>query len=213
MKLPVIQVFTHDSIGLGEDGPTHQAVEQAATLRMTPNMVVWRPADAVETAVAWKSALKRKDGPTSLLLSRQNLVPQDRTDEQVQAISKGGYVIWESKGKPEIILIGTGSELDLAMQAARRLGKDGKKVRVVSMPSCEVFEAQDEAYRESVLPFSVRKRVAVEAAWTDYWFKYVGLDGTIIGMHSFGESAPADKLYEHFHITANAVYEAALSLK
>jgi len=213
MKLPVIQVFTHDSIGLGEDGPTHQAVEQAATLRMTPNMVVWRPADAVETAVAWKSALKRKDGPTSLLLSRQNLVPQDRTDEQVQAISKGGYVIWESKGKPEIILIGTGSELDLAMQAARRLVKDGKKVRVVSMPSCEVFEAQDEAYRESVLPFSVRKRVAVEAAWTDYWFKYVGLDGTIIGMHSFGESAPADKLYEHFHITANAVYEAALSLK
>lgn len=213
MHLPVIQVFTHDSIGLGEDGPTHQPVEQAANLRMTPNMVVWRPSDAVETAVAWKSALKRKDGPTSLLLSRQNLVPQDRTDKQVEAISKGGYVLWESKGKPEFILIGTGSELDLAMQAARRLDKDGRKVRVVSMPSCEVFEAQDEAYRESVLPISVRKRVAVEAAWTDYWFKYVGLDGKVIGMHSFGESAPAEKLYEHFHITADAVYEAALSLK
>jgi len=129
------------------------------------------------------------------------------------AISNGGYVIWESKGKPEIILIGTGSELDLAMQAAKRLDEEGKKVRVVSMPSCEVFDMQNDAYRESVLPFSVRKRVAVEAAWTDFWFKYVGLDGKIIGMHSFGESAPADKLYEHFHITADAVYEAALSLK
>lgn len=213
MKLPVIQVFTHDSIGLGEDGPTHQAVEQAANLRMTPNMVVWRPADAVETAVAWKTALKHKDGPTSLLLSRQNLVPQERTAKQVEDIEKGAYVIWESKGKPEIILIGTGSELDLAMQAAKRLDKEGKRVRVVSMPSCEVFETQDEAYRESVLPISVRKRVAVEAAWADYWFKYVGLDGKIIGMHSFGESAPADKLYEHFHITSDAVYEAALSLK
>ena len=213
MKLPVIQVFTHDSIGLGEDGPTHQGVEQAASLRMTPNMVVWRPADAVETAVAWKSALKRKDGPTSLLLSRQNLMPQDRTDKQVQEISKGAYVLWESKGKADIILIGTGSELDLAMQAAQRLDKEGKKVRVVSMPSAEVFEMQDDAYRQSVLPSSVRKRVAVEAAWSDYWFKYVGLDGKIIGMHSFGESAPADKLYEHFHITADAVYEAALALK
>ncbi|HKL60686.1 MAG TPA: transketolase C-terminal domain-containing protein, partial [Sphaerochaeta sp.] len=212
MKLPVIQVFTHDSIGLGEDGPTHQPVEQAANLRMTPNMVVWRPADAVETAVAWKSALKRKDGPTSLLLSRQNLVPQDRTDKQVEAIAKGGYVIWESKAKAEIILIGTGSELDLAMQAAKRLSDDGKAVRVVSMPSSEVFEMQDAAYRESVLPSSVRKRVAVEAGWDDYWFKYVGLDGKIIGMHSFGESAPAEKLYEHFHITSDAVYEAALSL-
>ncbi len=213
MDLPVIQVFTHDSIGLGEDGPTHQAVEQTANLRMTPNVVVWRPADAVETAVAWKAALKRKDGPTSLLLSRQNLVPQDRTAEQVGDIERGGYVIWESKGTPEIILIGTGSELDLAMQAAKRLDKEGKKVRVVSMPSCEVFEAQDDAYRESVLPFSVRKRVAVEAAWADYWFKYVGLDGKIIGMRSFGASAPADDLYKHFKITADAVYEAALSLK
>ncbi|MDY0287230.1 MAG: transketolase [Sphaerochaeta sp.] len=213
MHLPVIQVFTHDSIGLGEDGPTHQAVEQAASLRMTPNMVVWRPADAVESAVAWKGALKRKDGPTSLLLSRQNLVPQDRTEKQVEAISRGGYVLWESKGEPEIILIGTGSELDIAMQAAKRLDKEGRKVRVVSMPSCEVFEAQDLEYRESVLPNTVRKRVAVEAAWADYWFKYVGLDGKIIGMRSFGASAPADDLYEHFHITADAVYEAALSLK
>ncbi|HKM07263.1 MAG TPA: transketolase [Sphaerochaeta sp.] len=212
MKLPVIQVFTHDSIGLGEDGPTHQPVEQAASLRMTPNMVVWRPADAVETAVAWKSALKRKDGPTSLLLSRQNLVPQDRTDKQVEAIAKGGYVIWESKAKAEIILIGTGSELDLAMQAAKRLSDEGKAVRVVSMPSSEVFEMQDAVYRESVLPSSVRKRVAVEAGWDDYWFKYVGLDGKVIGMHSFGESAPAEKLYEHFHITSDAVYEAAISL-
>ncbi len=213
MDLPVLHVYTHDSIGLGEDGPTHQGVEQAASLRMTPNMVVWRPSDAVETAVAWKTALKRKDGPTSLLLSRQDLVPQERTDAQVQEIEKGGYVIWESKGKPEIILLGTGSELDLAIQAAKRLDKDGKKVRVVSMPSCEVFEAQDEAYREKVLPKAVRKRVAVEAAWADYWYKYVGLDGKIIGMRSFGASAPADKLYEYFHITSDAVYEAALSLK
>lgn len=213
MDLPVLHVYTHDSIGLGEDGPTHQGVEQAASLRMTPNMVVWRPADAVETAVAWKDALKRKDGPTSLLLSRQDLVPQERSEALVQEIQKGGYVIWESGGKPEIILIGTGSELDLAVQAAKRLDKDGKKVRVVSMPSCEVFEAQDEAYREKVLPSDVRKRVAVEAAWADYWFKYVGLDGKIIGMRSFGASAPADKLYEHFQITSDAVYEAALSLK
>lgn len=212
MNLPVIQVFTHDSIGLGEDGPTHQAVEQAAILRMTPNMVVWRPADAVETAVAWKTALKRTDGPTSLLLSRQNLVPQERTAEQVQAVEKGGYILWESSKNPEVILIGTGSELELAMQAAKRLATEGKAVRVVSMPSCEMFEMQSDKYRESVIPSEVRKRVAVEAGWSDYWFKYVGLDGKIIGMHSFGASGPAEQLFEHFHITVEAVYEAARSL-
>lgn len=212
MKLPLVHVYTHDSIGLGEDGPTHQPVEQMSNLRSTPNMSVWRPADAVETAVAWKAALNRTDGPTSLLLSRQNLVPQDRTSEQVEAIAKGGYSIWESGAKPEIILIGTGSELELAMQAAKRLATDGKAVRVVSMPSNDVFEAQDEAYRESVLPSDVRKRVAVEAGWADFWYKYVGLDGKVIGMRSFGDSAPADELYKHFHITADDIYEAALSL-
>lgn len=212
MGLHVVFVYTHDSIGLGEDGPTHQPVEQPAMLRLTPNMEAWRPADAVETAVAWKRAVKRSDGPVALLLSRQNLVPQDRTADQLKAIEKGAYVLWESANKPEVLLIGTGSEVDLAVQAGKRLAADGTAVRVVSMPSCEMFEKQSDDYRESVLPSGVTKRVAVEAAMADYWYKYVGLQGKIIGMRSFGESAPADQLYDLFGITADAVYEAAKSL-
>lgn len=212
MGLHVVYVYTHDSIGLGEDGPTHQPVEQPAMLRITPNLESWRPADAVETAVAWKSAIKRTDGPVALMLSRQNLAPQARSAEQVQAIGKGGYVLWESGKRPQVILIGTGSEVSLAMEAAQRLAADGTSVRVVSMPCCEVFEKQPAKYRESVLPAGVTKRVAVEAAIADYWYKYVGLDGKIIGMHSFGESAPADQLYKLFGITADAVYDAAVSL-
>jgi len=212
MGLRNVYVFTHDSIGLGEDGPTHQPVEQIASLRMTPNMVTWRPCDAVETACAWKSAVKRSNGPTALLLSRQNLAPQARTDEQLSLISKGAYTLYESGAKPEVILIGTGSEVSLALEAAKKLASEGKAVRVVSMPSPEVFEQQDAAYKESVLPASVKARVAVEAAWADYWFKYTGLEGKIVGMRSFGESGPAEKLYEHFGITADKVYEAAASL-
>lgn len=209
MGIRNVYVFTHDSIGLGEDGPTHQPVEQIANLRMTPNMVTWRPCDAVETGVAWKSAVKRTDGPSALLLSRQGLSPQERTTEQLSQISKGAYVLYESKATPEVILIGTGSEVELAVSAAKKLAEENVAVRVVSMPSPEVFEMQDEAYKESVLPYAVKARVAVEAAWVDYWYKYVGLDGKIIGMHSFGESAPAGDLYKFFGITSDAVYKAA----
>lgn len=212
MGLRNVMVFTHDSIGLGEDGPTHQPVEQIASLRMTPNMTTWRPCDAVETACAWKSAVKRTDGPTALLLSRQNLAPQERTETQLAQISKGAYTLYESAAKPQVILIGTGSEVSLALEAGKKLASEGKAVRVVSMPSPEVFERQDAAYKEAVLPASVKARVAVEAAWTDFWYKYVGLDGKVIGMHSFGESGPAEKLYEFFGITADKVYEAAASL-
>jgi transketolase len=212
MGLHVVFVYTHDSIGLGEDGPTHQPVEQPAMLRITPNLESWRPADAVETAVAWKHAILRTDGPTALMLSRQNLQPQQRSAEQVKSIDKGAYTIWEQGGTPEIILIGTGSEVDLAVQAGKRLAEEGKAVRVVSMPSCEVFDKQSPEYRESVLPAAVTKRVAVEAAIADYWYKYVGLGGKIVGMRSFGESGPAGELYKHFGITVDAVYEAAKSL-
>ncbi len=212
MGIRTIFVFTHDSIGLGEDGPTHQPIEQAAILRSTPKMVSWRPADAVETAVAWKSAVKRLDGPTSLLLSRQNLAPQARTDEQISRIERGAYTLYENTEKPAVIIIATGSEVELAMEAARRLADEKVAVRVVSMPSPEVFEAQDAAYKESVLPRAVKARVAVEAGWADWWYKYVGLDGAIIGMRSFGESAPAEQLYEYFGITSEKVYEAAKAL-
>jgi transketolase len=213
MGLHVVFVYTHDSIGLGEDGPTHQPVEQPAILRFTPNLESWRPADAVETAVAWKRAILRTDGPSALLLSRQNLVPQKRDAAQVKAIEQGGYILWENEKQPEVILIATGSEVDLAMTAAKRLADEGTAVRVVSMPSCEVFDKQPEAYRESVLPAHITKRVAVEAAMADYWYKYVGLPGKIIGMRSFGESAPAEDLFKLFNITADAVYEAAKALK
>ncbi|NCC65223.1 MAG: transketolase, partial [Spirochaetia bacterium] len=212
MGLRNIYVFTHDSIGLGEDGPTHQPVEQIASLRTTPNMVTWRPCDAVETAVAYKSAIKRTDGPTSLLLSRQNLAPQDRSENQLALVEKGAYVLYESSAKLQVILIATGSEVALAMDAAKKLAEQGKAVRVVSMPSPEVFEKQDATYKTAVLPPEVKARVAVEASMSDYWYKYVGLDGKIVGMQSFGESAPADQLYEYFGITTDKVYEAAASL-
>ncbi|MGM0431417.1 MAG: transketolase [Spirochaetota bacterium] len=212
MGLHEVFVYTHDSIGVGEDGPTHQPVEQAAMLRLTPNLDTWRPADVVETAVAWKGALKRTDGPSALILSRQGIAPQERTDKQISEIEKGAYVVWESGKKPELIIIGTGSELELAVEAAKTLAEEGKAVRVVSMPSPEVFERQPESYRETVLPSTVLKRVAVEAGMVDYWYKYVGLNGKVVGMRSFGASAPGGQLYEHFGITADAVCEAARSI-
>jgi transketolase len=212
MKVHSIFVYTHDSIGLGEDGPTHQAVEQIATLRMIPRMSLWRPCDAVESAVAWKAAVDHTGGPSCLIFSRQNLKHMTRTAEQLDAIRRGGYVLFDCKGTPEAIIIGTGSEIGLAMDAAKVLTEKGRKVRVVSMPSTDVFDAQDESYRESVLPAAVTARVAVEAGVTDYWRKYVGLNGKVIGLDTFGESAPADQVYKHFGITAENVAKAVESL-
>lgn len=212
MGIREIYVFTHDSIGLGEDGPTHQPIEQMAILRMTPNMVTWRPADALETAIAWKSAIQREDGPVALLLSRQNLEPLARSAEQIANIEKGGYVLWENSKTPDVLLIGTGSEMAMTLEAGERLGKEGVNVRVVSLPSPEVFEKQSAEYRNSVLPADVEKRVVVEAGWDDYWYKYAGLKGKIIGLHSFGKSGPYEQLFEYFGITSEAVYEAARSL-
>lgn len=212
MKLRQILVYTHDSIGLGEDGPTHQPVEQVASLRTTPNMSVWRPADQVETAVAWKEAIERQDGPSALILSRQNLAQQTRTAEQLSAISKGGYVLKDSEGQPELIFIATGSEVQLAVDAAEKLTAEGRKVRVVSMPSTDHFDKQDAAYRESVLPAGVTARVAVEAGIADYWYKYVGLNGAIVGMTTFGESAPAEQLFEEFGFTVDNVVAKAKAI-
>ncbi|HEB58064.1 MAG TPA: transketolase, partial [Gammaproteobacteria bacterium] len=206
MKVQSIFVYTHDSIGLGEDGPTHQPIEQTATLRMIPNMDVWRPCDAVESAVCWKVAIERKQGPSSLIFSRQNLEHQNRTPEQIEAIARGGYVLKDCEGTPDAIIIATGSEVALAMQAAEQLSD--KKIRVVSMPSTTTFDAQDEAYRESVLPSSVKARVAVEAGVTDFWIKYVGLEGKVIGINRFGESAPAGELFKHFGFTVDNVVNA-----
>jgi transketolase len=205
MKIRCVFVYTHDSIGLGEDGPTHQPIEQTATLRMIPNMSVWRPCDAVESAVCWKVAVERSGGPICLIFSRQNLAHQNRGAEQLANIERGGYILKDCDGKPDAIVIATGSEVDLAMQAA---AQSGKKVRVVSMPSTDVFDAQDEAYRESVLPSSVTARVAVEAGVTDYWLKYVGLNGKVIGINRFGESAPAGDLFKHFGFTVENVVAA-----
>lgn len=209
MGQPVIFVYTHDSIGLGEDGPTHQPVEQLTSLRTTPNLHTWRPCDSVESAVCWKAAIERKDGPSALIFSRQNLPHQQRSEDQVEAIARGGYVLSDSDGEPDVILIATGSEVGMIQEAATTLRESGTKTRVVSMPCAEIYEQQDAAYRETVLPSSVLARVAVEAAHTDYWYKYVGLDGRVIGMNSFGESAPAADLFEHFGITVAAVVEAA----
>ncbi|KAA1190414.1 transketolase [Pseudohalioglobus sediminis] len=208
MKQQSIFVFTHDSIGLGEDGPTHQPVEQVASLRNTPNLHTWRPCDTVESAVAWKSAIERCDGPTALVFSRQGLPHQDRDAQQLGDIARGGYILKNCAGQPDAILIATGSEVHLAMEAAERLETAGKKVRVVSMPCTELFEAQDAAYRESVLPSDVLARVAVEALHADYWYKYVGLDGRIVGMTSFGESAPAGELFREFGFTVDNVVNA-----
>ena len=209
MQSPGIHVYTHDSIGLGEDGPTHQPIEPLASLRYIPNNDVWRPCDAVETAVAWKAAIARRDGPSCLVFSRQNLQHQPRSEQQVADIARGGYVLKDSAGTPEIILIATGSEVELATAAAAQLGD---RVRVVSMPSTDVFDRQDAAYRESVLPNAVRKRVAVEAGVTGFWRQYVGLDGAVVGIDTFGASAPAGELYKHFGITVEAVVAAAKAL-
>ena len=205
MKQQSIFVFTHDSIGLGEDGPTHQPVEQLTALRSTPNMQTWRPCDSVESAVAWKSAIERRNGPSSLVFSRQGLPHQSRTGDQVAAIERGGYVLSDCEGTPDAILIATGSEVGLAMAAAERLAESGKQLRVVSMPCAEVYEQQDAAYRESVLPSDVLARVAVEALHADFWFKYVGLDGRVVGMTTFGESAPAGDLMDYFGFTVDNV--------
>ena len=212
MKQPVIFVYTHDSIGLGEDGPTHQPVEQVVAMRATPNLDNWRPCDQVESAVAWKQAILRNDGPTSLIFSRQGLAQQARNAQQVADIARGGYVLVDCDGTPEFILIATGSEVQLAVDAAAQLTEQGKAVRVVSMPSTDVFERQDADYREAVLPSAVVKRVAVEALSKESWYKYVGFNGAIIGMDTFGESAPAGDLFKHFNITVEAVVEAALGL-
>jgi len=208
-----IHVFTHDSIGLGEDGPTHQPVEHLSSLRYIPGNSLWRPCDAVESAVAWKAAIQRADGPSVLVFSRQNLAHQHRTEEQVADIARGGYVLLDPpEARFDLILIGTGSEVELAMEAARRLDAQGVKARVVSMPNTNVFDAQPLEWREGVLPAWCRKRVAVEAGVTDFWRKYVGLDGAVIGIDSFGASAPADALYQHFGITVERVVEAAKAL-
>ncbi|KFA97638.1 transketolase [Vibrio sp. ER1A] len=212
MKVQNIQVYTHDSIGLGEDGPTHQPVEQMASLRLTPNMSTWRPCDQVESAVAWKFAIERKDGPTSLIFSRQNLAQQERSTQQVADIAKGAYVLKDCEGKPELILIATGSEVELAVSAAQQLTEAGKKVRVVSMPATDVFDKQDEAYRESVLSSDVTARIAIEAGIADFWYKYVGFGGKIIGMTTFGESAPAGELFKMFGFTTENVVTTAKDL-
>jgi len=212
MGVPSIFVFTHDSIGLGEDGPTHQAVEQAATLRFIPNMSVWRPCDTTETAVAWRAAIERDNGPTCLLLSRQGLPFQERSAAQIDAIGRGGYTLQDCNGTPEAIIIATGSEVGLAMAAASELTNQGRHIRVVSMPSTDAFECQDSEYRETVLPNSVTARVAVEAGVRDFWFKYVGLHGRVLGIDSFGESAPAEAVFEHFGFSAERVVAAVNEL-
>lgn len=212
MKQQSIYVFTHDSIGLGEDGPTHQPVEQLANMRMTPNCSVWRPCDAVETAVAWKAAIENQSGPTALSLSRQNLPHQARSAEQLSNVARGAYVLKDCGDDIDLILIATGSEVELALDAEKALSAQGKKVRVVSMPSTDVFDAQDSAYKESVLPSAVTKRVAIEAGIADYWYKYVGLNGAIVGMTSFGESAPAHELFKHFGFTVENVVAKANEL-
>jgi transketolase len=204
-----IHVFTHDSIGLGEDGPTHQPIEHLASLRYIPNNEVWRPCDAVESAVSWRCAIERRDGPSCLVFSRQNLAHQARDAGQLADIARGGYVLHEPAGAPQVLLLGTGSEVELAMQAARALATDGIHARVVSLPCTNRFDRQDAAYREQVLPRKLRARVAVEAGVTDYWRKYVGLDGAVVGIDSFGASAPIDALYRHFGITVEAVVAAA----
>lgn len=208
MKQRSIFVYTHDSIGLGEDGPTHQPVEQLSALRSTPNLHTWRPCDAVESAVAWRAALERGEGPSALIFSRQNLAHQPRDTEQLAAVARGAYILRDCEGRPDAILIATGSEVQLAMDAAGQLSAKGYQLRVVSMPCAELFCEQDAAYRESVLPSDVLARVAVEAAHTDYWYKFVGLDGRVIGMSTFGESAPAAELFRHFGITLDNVVAA-----
>lgn len=211
MNQRVIHVLTHDSIGLGEDGPTHQPIEHVASLRLIPNLDVWRPCDTVETAIAWQMAIERESGPSALILSRQNLPPATRDEAQIACVRKGGYVLSEpAGGPPDVVLIATGSEVALALDAQRKLAEDGVRARVVSMPSTSVFDRQDDAYRATVLPPGIR-RVAVEAGHRDFWHKYVGLEGRVIGLATFGESAPASALFPHFGLTVERVVEACRS--
>ena len=205
MGIGVIYVYTHDSIGLGEDGPTHQPIEHAASLRLIPRMSVWRPCDSAETAAAWCAAVERRNGPTCLLLTRQGLPAQQRSDEQLTAITRGAYILLEPESPPEAVIIATGSEVELAMSAAQTLNAKGSSIRVVSMPSVDRFEQQDADYAEAVLPQAIRRRIAIEAGSRDGWFKYVGLDGCVIGLDDFGASAPAAALYEHFELTSDHI--------
>jgi transketolase len=209
MKVQNILVYTHDSIGLGEDGPTHQPVEHTESLRLMPNMSVWRPCDTVETAVAWRHAIENETGPTSLVLTRQGLPHQERTADQIANVSRGGYVLKDCDGTPDILLLATGSEVELAVNAAEVLAADGVKARVVSMPSTDAFDAQDADYRESVLPAAVTARVAIEAGVTAGWWRYVGTHGQVVGLDRFGESAPANELFEHFGFTTDNVVAVA----
>lgn len=212
MKIRSLFIYTHDSIGLGEDGPTHQPVEQMASLRVTPNVSTWRPCDQVESAIAWQYAIERKDGPTALIFSRQNLKQQDRTAQQLANVYRGGYVLNDCTGTPDLIIIATGSEVELAVETYHQLTQAGKKVRVVSMPSTDAFDKQDPSYKESVLPSSVTARIAIEAGISDYWYKYVGLNGKVIGMTTFGESGPAEQLFKAFGFTVENVIAQANSL-
>jgi transketolase len=212
MKIQNIMVFTHDSIGLGEDGPTHQPVEHLASLQLMPNMSVWRPCDAVETAVAWQHAIERREGPTSLVLTRQGVPPQSRNDEQLEHIARGGYILQDAPGMPDLIIIATGSEVPLACAAAELVSARNHAVRVVSMPNAGLFLEQDADYREAVLPAAVRKRLAVEAGSPHLWYQFVGMDGRVIGMSGFGMSAPAAELFKHFGFSPENVAEAALQL-
>lgn len=212
MKLPVIYVFTHDSIGLGEDGPTHQPVEQISSLRLTPNINTWRPCDQVESAVSWKLAVESRDCPSALIFSRQGLSQMERTPEQLENIARGGYVLRAGSEDPDLIIIATGSEVELAMKTADVIENDGKSVRVVSMPCTEVFDAQSAEYRESVLPSSCRRRLAIEAGVSSFWYRYVGLDGKVLGMDTYGESAPADKLFKYFGFTVDNAVSLAESM-
>lgn len=212
MKQRVIHVYTHDSIGLGEDGPTHQPIEQVANLRLTPNLNTWRPCDTVESAVAWKSAIENQNGPSALIFSRQGLPCQPRSEQQIADVARGGYILSDSTGEPELILIATGSEVALAQSAAAQLREQGRRIRVVSMPCTELFDAQDASYKQTVLPVEVGARIAIEAGIEDFWYKYVGLDGRIIGMSTFGESAPAEQLFEEFGFTTANVVSTAEEL-
>jgi len=208
MRARNILVYTHDSIGLGEDGPTHQSVEHVASLRLIPNLHVWRPGDDVETMAAWGAAITRKDGPTAIALSRQNVLHQDRNSEQLGNVAKGGYVLWEPENAPEAVIMATGSEVQLATAAAKRLAADGHAVRVVSMPCLEIFKAQSQAYKDSVLPPEISARVSVEAGVTEHWFRYVGAQGVALGVDTYGESAPVKEVYAHFGLTEEGVAEA-----
>jgi transketolase len=209
MEVQNIFVYTHDSIGLGEDGPTHQPVEHVASLRIMPNMRVWRPCDTVETAVAWRDSIERQDGPSCLILTRQGLPHQARSADQIQGIAKGGYVLRDCEGTPDLILIATGSEVALAMDAADEITSNGSSVRVVSIPCTDLFDSQSDEYRESVLPAAVNKRIAIEAGVTEGWWRYVGQKGRVIGMDSFGASAPAEQLFEHFGFSVSNVVSVA----